>query len=323
MLERYPEFQVVGEAADGDAAIQLAAKLLPDLILLDINLPKLNGLQVVSQILKLSPCSKIVFLTQEPSAEVAEEAFRLGAHGYVVKSDAGSELLKALEAVIRDERYLSRRLTTQMTGERLHRLGIKGTSTPEKTTTGRQRSPGKSLHCAHEAHYYLHDSDFLESLLLCVSKALSAGDAVIVLLTVSHQQALCRGLQAMGLPVNEAIRMGRLQLVDADAAISPYLGDELPDEVRSREESRLLVESADRARIGEQSRVCVFGECASLLYAKGKWDVVLSLERLWGGLGKTHDLYIRCWYQVNQQQLKSDSQFFQKVSEEHTAVHSL
>ena len=81
MLEQHAGFQVVGEAADGNEAIQLAGRLLPDIILLDINLPKLNGFEAMPQILRHSPVSKIVFLTQEPSTEVAEEALRLGAHG--------------------------------------------------------------------------------------------------------------------------------------------------------------------------------------------------------------------------------------------------
>jgi DNA-binding NarL/FixJ family response regulator len=323
MLESHAEFQVVGEAEDGEAAIQLAAKLLPDIILLDINLPKWNGLQIMPQVLKLSPSSKIVFLTQEPSPEVAEEALRLGALGYVVKSDAGGELLKALEAIMREERYLSRRLNTQMTSETLQGLGITKAATTHNANGGIPGSQRESIQCAHEAQYYVHDSDFLESLQGCVSKALTAGDAVIVFLTLSHQLALCRRLQARGLTLNDELRTGRLRLVDAEATITGYLGDGLPGEARSREEAGLLIESADKARIGEHSRVCVFGECLSLLYARGKADIVLALERLWGELARTHNLYLRCWYQMSREQLKSDRQFFQKVCEEHTAVHSL
>jgi DNA-binding NarL/FixJ family response regulator len=116
MLERHPEYRVVGEASDGHEAIQKAAKLQPDLVLLDINLPTLSGLEVAPQIQRLSS-SKIIFLTQEPSAEVVEEALRAGAHGYVLKVDAGSELLAAMEAVRRGERYVSRRLRAQLATE--------------------------------------------------------------------------------------------------------------------------------------------------------------------------------------------------------------
>ena len=79
----------------------------PDLILLDIGLPKLNGLEAARRIRQLSPESKILFLSQESSADVVQEALRLGALGYVVKGHAQSDLLPAVEAVLRGERFIS------------------------------------------------------------------------------------------------------------------------------------------------------------------------------------------------------------------------
>lgn len=109
-LEQRTEFQVVGHAADGLETIQKAEELQPDLILLDISLPKLNGIAAARQIRKLAPKSKILFLSENTSAETVEEALGTGASGYVVKSDAGMELLGALEAVIQGRRFVSRRL---------------------------------------------------------------------------------------------------------------------------------------------------------------------------------------------------------------------
>jgi len=94
------DLEVVGEASDGLEAVQKAVELQPDLILLDIGLPSLNGIGAARQIRKLVAESKIIFLTQESSADVAQEALQLGAAGYVVKSKAGSELLIAVEAVL-------------------------------------------------------------------------------------------------------------------------------------------------------------------------------------------------------------------------------
>ncbi len=89
-LAERPELQIVGENTDGLQALQRADELQPDLILLDIGLQSLNGIEVARQILKLSPKSKILFVTQESSADVVREALGTGAHGYVVKTDAGS-----------------------------------------------------------------------------------------------------------------------------------------------------------------------------------------------------------------------------------------
>jgi DNA-binding NarL/FixJ family response regulator len=90
--------QVVGEASDGLEAVQKAKQLQPDLILLDIALPGLNGIEAARQIRKLSPRSKILFLSQESSADVVEEALKFGA-GYIVKAQAGGELAAVIEAM--------------------------------------------------------------------------------------------------------------------------------------------------------------------------------------------------------------------------------
>jgi len=109
MLEEIPGLEIVGHAADGLEAVQKAAELQPDLILLDIGLPKLNGIQAAGHILKSFPYSKVVFLTQETSPEVVEEAFRLGAFGYVAKVHAGTHLLKVVEAVRQGKELVSAR----------------------------------------------------------------------------------------------------------------------------------------------------------------------------------------------------------------------
>jgi DNA-binding NarL/FixJ family response regulator len=105
-LGKQPELRIVGEVSDGLEAVQKATELQPDLILLDIGLPSLNGIEAARRIRKLSPKSKILFLSQETSGEVVQEALRLGALGYVVKSYAGSELLVALDEVCTGRYFL-------------------------------------------------------------------------------------------------------------------------------------------------------------------------------------------------------------------------
>jgi two-component system nitrate/nitrite response regulator NarL len=106
-LTRISELRVIGQVSDGLEAVQKAAELKPDLILLDISLPSLNGLEAARQIRKLLPESKIIFLSQESSAEVMQEALGLGAWGYIVKTRAGSDLLAAVESVISGKRFVS------------------------------------------------------------------------------------------------------------------------------------------------------------------------------------------------------------------------
>jgi DNA-binding NarL/FixJ family response regulator len=106
-VEDSSELQVICVVSDGLEAVQKAEELQPDLILLDIGLPNLNGIEAARRIRKLSPQSKILFVSQESSADVIEEALSLGAMGYVIKSRAGSELLVAMEAVRDGRQFVS------------------------------------------------------------------------------------------------------------------------------------------------------------------------------------------------------------------------
>lgn len=107
MLATKPELQVVCQVSDGLEAVQKAEELKPDLILLDIGLPSLNGIEAARQIRELSPESKIIFLSQDSSPDVMQEALGLGAWGYIVKSRAQSDLLAAVDAIILGERFVS------------------------------------------------------------------------------------------------------------------------------------------------------------------------------------------------------------------------
>jgi DNA-binding NarL/FixJ family response regulator len=99
--------QVVGEASDGLEAIQKALELRPDLILLDIGLPNLNGIEVARQMRSLVPESKIIFLTRESSADVVQKAFSVGARGYVIKTTALPDLFVAVATVISGMTFVS------------------------------------------------------------------------------------------------------------------------------------------------------------------------------------------------------------------------
>src|SRR4051794_18097287 len=107
ILDQKPELQVICEASDGLEAVQKAEELKPDLILLDIGLPTLNGIEAARRIREAVPKSKILFSTQEISADIIQEAMRLGAGGYVFKSRGAGELLRAIDAVLSGQQFLS------------------------------------------------------------------------------------------------------------------------------------------------------------------------------------------------------------------------
>jgi DNA-binding NarL/FixJ family response regulator len=109
-LAKEPKFTVVGEVSDGLTAVVRAEELQPDLVLLDIGLPSLNGIEAAKRIRKAAPRTKILFISQQSSPELVQAALAVGGSGYVLKSDAGNDLLNAIHAVLQGETFLSRAL---------------------------------------------------------------------------------------------------------------------------------------------------------------------------------------------------------------------
>jgi DNA-binding NarL/FixJ family response regulator len=101
------EFDVVGTVSDGHALVRAAGELKPDVIVVDISMPILNGLDAGQQVKEMLPAVKLVYLTMNPDIEVAAEAFRRGAHGYLIKTCAASELVLAVRDVLRGKSYIS------------------------------------------------------------------------------------------------------------------------------------------------------------------------------------------------------------------------
>jgi DNA-binding NarL/FixJ family response regulator len=106
-LRERPNTQIVGEVQNGLEAVEQATSLQPDLILLDIGLPGLNGIEAARRIRKLAPNARIIFLTQESSPEIVHEALNLGAGAFVSKSRCVKDLPAALETILRGERFVS------------------------------------------------------------------------------------------------------------------------------------------------------------------------------------------------------------------------
>ena len=105
-----PEFDVVQTVTDGKSAVRAFEELQPDILLLDVGMPLLNGIEVARQVMKISPDARIVFVTMQLQKHYVEEAFRLGARGYVLKQSAARELVAALRAVLNGRTFISPRL---------------------------------------------------------------------------------------------------------------------------------------------------------------------------------------------------------------------
>ena len=294
ILEQRAEFQVIGEASDGLEAIQKAAELQPDLILLDIGLPKLNGIETARRVRKLVPRVRILFLSQESSFHVVQEALRSGGLGYVYKLRAQSELLPAIEAVLGGKRFVSSSLI--------------GWESSESTVA--------PVPHRHEILLCADDAGLLNSFTRFIAAALRAGNPAIVIATTSHLNSLRRALKDEGLDVDDATQQGTYIALDVADMPSDIAVNGWPDFVR-------CFEPAYKAAKAEQPRVALCGECAGRLWAEGRADAAIRLEQICNDLAKTNEMDILCAYPASGVQGEEHQEAFKRICAEHSAVHSL
>jgi DNA-binding NarL/FixJ family response regulator len=114
ILHAFPEWEFCGEAENGKEAIRLADELKPEVIIMDVSMPGLNGIEATRAIRKAQPGVKIVLLTLHESGELLRSAFRAGARGYLLKTDAEQELVKALTVVVGEGAYISPKMDSEV-----------------------------------------------------------------------------------------------------------------------------------------------------------------------------------------------------------------
>jgi len=300
LLQARLECQVISEASDGAEAIQNAVELKPDLILLDIGLPKMNGIEAARRIRQLCPNSKIVFLSQNNDLDVVRAALATGALGYVCKTDTGSELLPAIDAVLRGKQFVS--------------SSLKGYEFTDALAE-------KAAH-SHEVLFYSDDAVLLHGVTRFIAAALKAGDGAIVLATKSHCDTLLQKLKAEGVDTEGALQQGTYISLDAADTLSTIMVNGLPDPVLFFGAIGGCIEAAAKAAKSEPPHVVVFGEAVALLKAEGKADAAIRFEQLGNDLAKTHHVDILCAYPLSSFHGEEDELVLQSIYAEHSAVYS-
>ena len=284
-LRQRPEFQVVGQASDGLQGVELAESLQPDLILLDLGLPKLNGLEAARQIRGLAPGAKLVFVSQESSSDIVRETLRLGGHGYVHKERAKTDLLPAIDAVLAGKRFVSSSLDFS-----------EGTES---------EAP-----CRHEILLCSNDDVLLDALAHFIAAALNSGNAAIAWVTESHRDSLLQRLSERRVDVETAIQRRTCILSDAET-LAP---------VGILETINGLSKAASRQGT-QHPRVAVTGERAGRLWVEGELDLAMQIEQFCNELARSrHDVDILCPYPLPFG--KEDDQRLKRICAEHTVVSS-
>jgi CheY-like chemotaxis protein len=295
-LQRMAAWDVVGEAADGWDAIEQAQALAPDLILLDLELPTLNGIEAARRILAANPKSRILFVSAHQSWDIVQVAMTTGARGYILKSEAGHDLLPAMNAILAGKRWLSSFLT------------------------GRDVSPVRR----HEIGFYSDDGLLLDGVTQFVVNALDAGKSVIVVLGEIRRQQFDRGLKAQGVDVARVTREGRYLSLDADATLAQCIVDEWPDEDRFWKAVAALVIGAARAAAkGPPPRVALTGDAAAAVLKKYGADAAIRFEQMWDDVAYAYNVELLCLYPIHA--VPHDDEFDYVLAElyrEHSAVVS-
>ena len=321
LLLKEPEWHIACEVEDGLEAVKKAIELMPDVVLLDIGLDKLGGIEAARQIRKTAPDLKILFVSAFDSMEVVEEALNTGASGYLAKLDAASELIEAVEAVFQGRQFVSSRIRGRISAR------ARGKQAPGKPASyevlGSQAAepPQTEFARCHEVQFYSDDEVFLETITRFIGAALKFGNAAIVFATKPHREMLVEGLKGQGVDVDALMQQGAYLSMDAAEALSAFMINDWPDADRFLESFSRLIESTSKAAKARHPRVAIFGEGVALLWAQGKREATIRLEQLGNDLAQTRKVDILCAYPFSLH-IQEDQASFKAICQEHSAVHA-
>jgi len=306
--------QVIGEATDGLEAVQKAKELQPDLILLDLGLPTLNGIEAACQILETSPTCKILFVSEDRSWEIAKEALRSGAVGYVIKAYAADELLPAVKLALQGKKFMSLRFAAR---------NFPDFESPQHAkefdkTDASASSENVDVARHHEAGIYSDDLRLLDGATTFLASYLNAGSAAIVVATESHRKALVPRLVEAGVDIGAAIEQGRYIVFDAADTLSKIMLKGVLDEARFMLAFGELILTPAKSAQGQHPRVAVFGECVRLLCAEGNAEAAIKMEKLGNSLANKYEVDILCGYSSD----IAHGDLYERICAEHAVVHS-
>jgi DNA-binding NarL/FixJ family response regulator len=313
-LQNHPNVRVIGEASTGLEAVQKAHELQPGLILMDVGLPTLNGIEAAREIRIISPKTKILFVSLTTSSDIVEEAFRVGAAGFVAKPDVASELVDAVGAVLDGKRFISKSLHDVVVAD-----------VEDGRVTKRRRSEAKPPiempRVRHELKVYSDDAALVAGFAGVAEDAMKVGRAVVIVATQSHQAGVLRELQGRGIDVHAAMREGTYRALDAAHTLKTIMADGELDSLRCSSFMGEVVAEAAKCATSEHPLVVICGECAPTLLAAGNYDGAIAIEHLWDRLTQTYAADTLCGYLRSVFSHAAAAPIFERICAEHSAVH--
>lgn len=290
-LHRSSRWQCVGEASTAQQAVECARLFRPDLILLDVGLPGENGIQAARRILVENPAVKILFVSEHQSPELVEAALATGASGYIVKLNAGRELLPAMAAVVDGREFVSASL---------------------------ERSHFRSCH--HAAGFYRDEAGLLDDYATFASGVLAAGTSLVVLSTACRRKKLEHALRLRGVDVEQVIAQGRHRWFDVTDALSSVMVGDRPDGARYLALMSAIVAEAAASSTAERARVAAWGEGAPTLWMEGKTEAAIRVEQLWDQIAREHRVETLCAYSTRRLPYDEGNRVLQQIHQIHSVL---
>ncbi len=299
LIESQQKYHVCGEASDGIEAIKKVSQLHPDLILMDINMPRMGGLEATRIIRRESPNCSVVIVTQNDATVAREQARSVDASGFVTKSGLARDLIPEMG-----------------------RVAMENNSILGETKNGAdQGEPWCGLLAAaaprdHIVQLY-QDQQFLNrAVCRFAAAAIANGEGVILVPTVAHWDAFRPRLESEGVDVKAAEKRGQLTIVDADNLLPTFMRDGMPD---SPVFLGLAANVVSQARgDGRYPKVRWWGEMVNLLWERGDVAASMNLEDLFDKLAHEQDIAIFCSFLMDNFNGDVHARMLPRLSENHS-----
>jgi DNA-binding NarL/FixJ family response regulator len=311
ILQQANNVDIVGEAADGLEAVQRALELRPDLVLLDLDLPTLNGFQVARRISDSLRDTKILFLSVESSPEFVERALELGA-AYIYKLATAADLVPAIDTVSKGAQFVSEAVKPSSDFPVSH----SERAFPQEQSPSRQQASA-----SHEVFFYANDTSLEAGFARFIEATIYRGNVVLVIATEPHRNKIFEMLTASGLDIAQAIREGICMPLDSMDTLSLFMVDGWPDPQRFSTVIGDLMQATVNLAKQRQRRVAVCGELAPILWAQGNRNAAIEIERLWDEMAATHGADTLCGYISATLERDRHARQFDRICGIHSAVH--
>jgi DNA-binding NarL/FixJ family response regulator len=330
LLSECPEWVVCGEAADGIEAVEKATKLRPDVILMDVTMPRMDGVQASKVVRQQVPEAEVILMSQNDPRVVRSQASEIGARDFVAKSDLSRALLSTIEKLVSQRK--SGMATDKNSSERAQGLSNNPFTTTDSDLQpeiggGMKQDLKQQPWCDllagaaprdHIVQLYQDEQFLSRAVCRFAVSAIHHGEGVILVPTSAHWNALRPRLEAEGVDVTAAQASGQLTVVDADELLPGFMRDAMPDAPLFL---GLAGETVAKARGGDRfTKVRWWGEMVNVLWERGDVAGSMGLEDLFHKLAHDQEIAIFCSFLMDNFDGEVHARMLPRLGQNHSHI---